>query len=70
VQYLTHAVGFLIRVAATGAVIGGVTGNVVGGGLLGSAAGGVIGHEVTKKKQGIAAAKAATRAPCRVTLSL
>ena len=39
---------------ATGAVIGGVAGNVVGGGLLGTAAGaavgGVIGHEVTKKK--------------------
>ena len=37
---------------ATGAVIGGVAGNVVGGGLLGTAAGaavgGVIGHEVTK----------------------
>ena len=39
---------------ATGAVIGGVAGNVVGGGLLGTAAGaavgGVIGHEVTKNK--------------------
>lgn len=39
---------------ATGAVIGGIAGNVVGGGLLGTAAGaavgGVIGHEVTKKK--------------------
>jgi osmotically inducible lipoprotein OsmB len=39
---------------ATGAVIGGVAGNVVGGGLLGTAAGaavgGVIGHEVTKPK--------------------
>ncbi len=39
---------------ATGAVIGGVAGNVVGGGLLGTAAGaavgGVIGHEVTKGK--------------------
>ncbi len=38
---------------ATGAVIGGVAGNVLGGGLLGTAAGatvgGVIGHEVTKK---------------------
>ena len=38
---------------ATGAVIGGVAGNIVGGGLLGTAAGaavgGVIGHEVTKK---------------------
>lgn len=37
---------------ATGAVIGGVAGNVMGGGLLGTAAGaavgGVIGHEVTK----------------------
>lgn len=37
---------------ATGAVIGGVAGNVVGGGILGTAAGaavgGVIGHEVTK----------------------
>ncbi|PKO58891.1 MAG: osmotically-inducible lipoprotein B [Betaproteobacteria bacterium HGW-Betaproteobacteria-18] len=37
---------------ATGAVIGGVAGNIVGGGLLGTAAGaavgGVIGHEVTK----------------------
>jgi osmotically inducible lipoprotein OsmB len=37
---------------ATGAVIGGVAGNVVGGGLLGTAAGaavgGVIGREVTK----------------------
>jgi len=40
---------------ATGAVIGGVAGNVVGGGLLGTAAGaavgGVIGHEVTKPKR-------------------
>jgi len=39
---------------ATGAVIGGVAGNVIGGGLLGTAAGaavgGVIGHEVTKPK--------------------
>jgi len=37
---------------ATGAVLGGVVGNVTGGGLLGTAAGaavgGVIGHEVTK----------------------
>jgi osmotically inducible lipoprotein OsmB len=37
---------------ATGAVVGGVEGNVIGGGLLGTAAGaavgGVIGHEVTK----------------------
>jgi osmotically inducible lipoprotein OsmB len=37
---------------ATGAVIGGVVGNVASGGLLGTAAGaavgGVIGHEVTK----------------------
>ncbi len=37
---------------ATGAVIGGVAGNVMGGGLLGTGAGaavgGVIGHEVTK----------------------
>ena len=40
---------------ATGAVIGGVAGNVVGGGGLGTAAGaavgGVIGHEVTKPKR-------------------
>lgn len=40
---------------ATGAVIGGVAGNVVGGGILGTAAGaavgGVIGHEVTKPKR-------------------
>ena len=39
---------------ATGAVIGGVAGNVMGGGLLGTAAGaavgGVIGHEVTKPR--------------------
>ena len=39
---------------ATGAVIGGVAGNIVGGGLLGTAAGaavgGVIGHEVTKPR--------------------
>lgn len=39
---------------ATGAVIGGVAGNVVGGGVLGTAAGavvgGVIGHEVTKPR--------------------
>ena len=39
---------------ATGAVIGGVAGNVMGGGVLGTAAGaavgGVIGHEVTKPK--------------------
>jgi osmotically inducible lipoprotein OsmB len=39
---------------ATGAVIGGVAGNVIGGGILGTAAGaavgGVIGHEVTKPK--------------------
>lgn len=40
---------------ATGAVIGGVAGNVLGGGgLLGTAAGaavgGVVGHEVTKPK--------------------
>ncbi len=37
---------------ATGAVIGGVLGNVTGGGLLGTAAGaavgGVIGNQVTK----------------------
>ncbi len=37
---------------ATGAVIGGVAGNVVGGGLLGTAAGaavgGVIGNQVAK----------------------
>lgn len=42
------------RGTATGAVIGGVAGNVIGGGLLGTAAGaavgGVIGHEVTKPK--------------------
>ncbi len=39
---------------ATGAVIGGVAGNVIGGGGLGTAAGaavgGVIGHEVSKPK--------------------
>lgn len=39
---------------ATGAVIGGVAGNILGGGLIGTAAGatvgGVIGHEVTKPK--------------------
>ena len=40
---------------ATGAVVGGVAGNVIGGGgILGTAAGaavgGVIGHEVTKPK--------------------
>lgn len=39
---------------ATGAVVGGVAGNVLGGGLLGTGAGavvgGVIGHEVTKPK--------------------
>lgn len=39
---------------ATGAVIGGVAGNVLTGGLLGTAAGaavgGVIGHEVTKPR--------------------
>ena len=40
---------------ATGAVIGGVAGNVIGGGSLlgtaaGAAAGGIIGHEVTKPK--------------------
>ncbi len=39
---------------ATGAVIGGVAGNVLCGGILctgaGAAVGGVIGHEVTKKK--------------------
>jgi osmotically inducible lipoprotein OsmB len=38
---------------ATGAVIGGVAGNVLGGGIFGTAAGaavgGVIGHEATKK---------------------
>lgn len=37
---------------ATGAVVGGVAGNLMGGGLLGTAAGaavgGVVGHEVTK----------------------
>lgn len=39
---------------ATGAVIGGVAGNVIGGGLVGTAAGavvgGVIGHEVTRPR--------------------
>lgn len=39
---------------ATGAVIGGVVGNVLCGGIActgaGAAVGGVIGHEVTKKK--------------------
>lgn len=39
---------------ATGAVIGGVVGNVLCGGLActgaGAAVGGVIGHEVTKKQ--------------------
>ena len=40
---------------ATGAVIGGVAGNVIGGGSLlgtaaGAAVGGVVGHEVTKPK--------------------
>ncbi len=39
---------------ATGAVIGGVAGNVLGGGLLGTAAGaavgGVVGNQVTKPK--------------------
>ena len=39
---------------ATGAVIGGVAGNVIGGGVLGTAAGavvgGVIGHEVTRPR--------------------
>lgn len=39
---------------ATGAVIGGVAGNVLCGGLactgVGAAVGGVIGNEVTKKK--------------------
>lgn len=38
---------------ATGAVIGGVAGNILCGGLactgVGAAVGGVIGHEVTKK---------------------
>lgn len=38
---------------ATGAVIGGVVGNVLCGGLactgVGAAVGGVVGHEVTKK---------------------
>ena len=42
------------RGTATGAVIGGVAGNLIGGGLLGTAAGaavgGVIGHEVSKPK--------------------
>lgn len=39
---------------ATGAVVGGVVGNVLCGGVactgVGAAVGGVIGHEVTKKK--------------------
>ena len=39
---------------ATGAVVGGVVGNVLCGGILctgaGAAVGGVIGNEVTKKK--------------------
>jgi len=39
---------------ATGAVVGGVVGNVLCGGLactgVGAAVGGVVGHEVTKKK--------------------
>jgi osmotically inducible lipoprotein OsmB len=40
---------------ATGAVVGGVAGNVLGGGSLlgtaaGAAVGGVVGHEVTKPK--------------------
>ena len=39
---------------ATGAVVGGVVGNVLCGGIActgeGAAVGGVIGHEVTKKK--------------------
>jgi osmotically inducible lipoprotein OsmB len=40
---------------ATGAVIGGVAGNVLGGGSLlgtaaGAAVGGVVGHEVAKPK--------------------
>jgi len=43
------------RGTATGAVIGGVAGNVLGGGgaletVGGAAVGGVIGHEVTKPK--------------------
>jgi len=42
------------RGTATGAVIGGVAGNIIGGGILGTAAGaavgGVIGHEVSKPK--------------------
>jgi len=41
---------------ATGAVIGGMAGNIIGGGggmetAAGAVAGGVIGHEVTKPKQ-------------------
>ena len=41
---------------ATGAVLGGVAGNVLGGGGIlgtagGAAVGGVIGHEVTKEKK-------------------
>jgi osmotically inducible lipoprotein OsmB len=39
---------------ATGAVIGGVAGNVLGGGVVGTvggaAVGGLIGHEITKPK--------------------
>lgn len=40
---------------ATGAVVGGVAGNVLGGGSLlgtvaGAAVGGVVGHEVTEPK--------------------
>ena len=39
---------------ATGAVIGGVAGNVLGGGVVGTvggaAVGGLIGHEVTKPR--------------------
>jgi osmotically inducible lipoprotein OsmB len=40
---------------ATGAVVGGVAGNVLGGGSLlgtaaGAAVGGVVGHEVTKPR--------------------
>ena len=43
------------RGTATGAVIGGVAGNVIGGGGLlgtaaGAAAGGIIGHEVSKPR--------------------
>ncbi|HEY3074150.1 MAG TPA: hypothetical protein VGJ74_03145 [Burkholderiales bacterium] len=43
------------RGTATGAVIGGMAGNILGGGggletAAGAVAGGVVGHEVTKPK--------------------